>query len=125
MEETLTADMTAKVKMYRLADAAKKGELYECTDYEASLYLSCASLANPLSYTWTKLYVHVFMKCFPDRTEIQEGIQTPDEWELQDLTRLKQWIFRKQIEEMKLREKQREKKTGSVVARSYQQLTLS
>lgn len=122
MEDTWTEQMRAKAKVLRLAYAGKNnGFSDECTDFEAMLYISSASLANPPSHEWTKIYVHLFMQFYPERKEIQEGIERANEWELRDLTRLKQWIFRKQAEA--LREKKQEPEMV-VLPQQYEQLTL-
>lgn len=76
----------------------------ECTEYEAMLYVSSASLVAPPDYNWVQIYLWLFQHYRPDVAEAND--LKPDRPELnvnqrEDLTRLRQWIFRRQVEHMR------------------------
>lgn len=100
-EDTVLSEQRGRVTLERLALSATAKEMLECTDFEVCLYLSSASLSQPMSHTWTKLYTHVFCKAFPQHKELGEGIEKVQEYEMHELKRLKQWIYKKQMEAVK------------------------
>ena len=107
----ITDDMKARVKIERLKGlmlAVQNGENNEiATDYEAMVYLHTASLRDPMSGTWCRIYFYLFKKFFPNISDYEA---TVSKYELSRLSDLKQWIYRKQREAFKQRikkEKQR------------------
>jgi hypothetical protein len=106
-EHDVTQEM---IEHARLARLARFGPIdHECTDYEAAMYLSQASLVAPLDRTWAKIYIHVFTGALPEKAKLlwgEDGAPEPlEEWEVSQLHRFKQWIYKKQIEHMKQHEK--------------------
>jgi hypothetical protein len=107
-ETSITTEMQAKAKMYRLMMTATAETMIEATEFEAMLYIMSATLANPPSHTWYKIYTHLFQKYFPEQSATVfagEPIEKVQDYEFQDLKRLQQWIFKKQMEHLKELEK--------------------
>jgi hypothetical protein len=109
-ESDITEEMHSKSTLYRLALIATAQKLIEATEYEAMLYIMTASLANPLAHSATKIYGSLFCKFYPNNAGLMEGLEKPSEWELQDLKRLQQWIFKQQIKTLKEKEKAEKQK---------------
>ncbi len=101
-EDLITPDMKEKTTIYRLA-GTKEIDKQRCTDYEAMLYMHTASLMNPFSHSWYKLYLHTFSKFYDinmilDKDEKLEKIYDN---EMQDLNHLKSWIYKRQIDRIR------------------------
>ena len=97
-EGYVTEDMIFKVRIHRLKALTESKELKdEATDYEAMVYLSTASLCQPLSRMWLNIYFHLFSQFYPEQTKeigiTQHSLTTQEE---RELNRLKEWIFRQQ-----------------------------
>ena len=96
-EGYVTEDMKFKIKIHRLKALKENKELKdEATDYEAMVYLSSASLCQPLSQMWLNIYFHLFSKYYPEQAKeigINHNLNTQEE---RELNRLKEWIFRQQ-----------------------------
>lgn len=126
-ESIYTPENVGRAKMERLAMIMMlKGQPPDrCSDFEAALYISSWTLSAPPSEHWFRLYMHLFKKCFPNQTEIFEDVREPDRWELEDLERLKVWIFKQQMQAIKDRSKQEKPQEPKqvVVPRQYADLT--
>ena len=97
-EGYVTEDMKFKVKIHRLKALKENRELKDkATDYEAMVYLSTATLCQPLSRRWSNIYFHLFGKFYPDRAkEIGVNPNSLDPLEERELSHLKEWIFKQQ-----------------------------
>lgn len=94
--------------MHRLIQSIQCFDSKMSTMTDAALYLSCQSLVAPLSREWYKVYMHAFSKSMPDKFKI---LIEDDKWiendshlednEMESLDRLRAWIFKKQIEQIK------------------------
>ena len=100
-ESDITQEMHVNVTLHRLAMTATALKIEEATDYEGMLYIMTASMANPLSHSWVKIYGYLFGKFYPQNAHLNEGLEKPSEWEFRELKQLKVWIYRKQKEHMK------------------------
>ena len=98
-----------KDRMIHLLTDYKCFEREECSDYDALIYVQTASMSFPLDTEWFNIFMWLFMKYYKD--------EAPSEWneehgrelsycEKHDLLRLKQWIFKKQIEHIKAKNKE-------------------
>jgi hypothetical protein len=68
------------------------------TDYEAMVYLHTASLATPLSREMTNVYSYLFSKYHTGQAKkIDVYMDKITETEERELSRLKKWIFQKQM----------------------------
>jgi hypothetical protein len=116
-------EMLERAKLERLAAVAQsKGQpLPMCTDFEAVIYLSGWSLEHPPSEHWFRLYMYVFKKCFPGKADFLDGAPEPQEYEMHDLVRLKEWIFKKQMEHIKEKQKQAKAHAKEAQPQSQQQ----
>jgi hypothetical protein len=85
------------IMLQRLAHGSQilKEEL--CTEFEAMLYLSTASLAFPMSHDWAEIYMYLFRRWRPEQAEKLDRTQ------VEDLNRLRRWIFRTQMNHLKRR----------------------
>lgn len=124
-ESTITEEQCANAKLHRLAMTATALKLEEATDYEGMLYIMTSTLANPPSHTWYKIYMHLFCKFYPEQSKmLGDNLEKPEEYELtRDLKGLKVWIFKKQMQALKDKEKA-EKQKVVVPQEKYEQLTL-
>ncbi len=86
-----------------------KGELPTGTDAEACAYLNTASLTAPMGHDWTQIYLYIATKVYDNL----------DRNQMDDLNRLKAWIYRKRIAARLDRERgdRREKKEEEAVER--------
>ena len=71
-----------------------------CTEFEAMLYLSTASLAQPISHDWGQVYFWLFSRWKPEIAKAQDLL--PDRPELNvnqkdDLVGLRRWMFKQQM----------------------------
>ena len=88
--------------MHRLARGQEIWDTKECTEYEAMIYLSSASLAAPMSRDWGQVYFYLFTRAMPEQAmAIGNEVTELDRSQQVDLTRLRQWIFTRQMEHMK------------------------
>ena len=79
-------------------------EREEATDFEAMLYISTATLAAPPSHDWFEIYMWLFSRWKPEVAQEQD--LKPSRADLyphqqEDLTRLKRWLYRQQMEHLK------------------------
>ncbi len=76
-----------------------KGEEMTGTDAEACAYLMSAALSFPFDHDWTKIYLYVAGKVCRQhkQTQVPEDIlvESLDSDQMQDLARLKEWIYRR------------------------------
>ena len=94
--------------MQRLAHGQEIWDTKECTEYEAMIYISSATLVHPPSHDWFQIYMWLFNRWNPELAKEQD--LQPDRPELnvnqrEDLARLRQWIFTRQMEHMKAKRK--------------------
>ena len=94
--------------MHRLAHGKEIWETQQCTEYEAMVYISTATLSAPPSHDWYCIYAWLFRRWRPEQgAEIfndREGEKLNVNQE-EDLTRLRQWIFSQQMKHMKAKRK--------------------
>jgi hypothetical protein len=91
-----------EITLRRLAHAREIFEEEMCTEFEAMLYVSTASLAHPLSHDWVEIYGWLFSRWNPEAS--QEIWGTPRELDpnqLEELNRLRRWIFQRQMNHLK------------------------
>ncbi len=88
----------------RLARHKEVFETRQCTEYEAMLYLSTASLDAPLPHGWAELYFWLFSRWNP-KAASENDIPSPelDRSQTEDLARLRRWIFTRQMERIRQR----------------------
>jgi hypothetical protein len=93
-EDVVTDNMKDRIQMERLANPLME----TATDYEAMVYLHTASLATPLSREMTNIYSYLFSKYHSEQAkEIDIYTDNISETEERELSRLKKWIFQKQM----------------------------
>ncbi|MBI4201189.1 MAG: hypothetical protein HY531_02740 [Chloroflexi bacterium] len=74
-----------------------------CTEFEAMLYISTATLVAPPSHAWYTIYMYLFNRCMPEQAEANglDGIKKLNGSDAEDLMRLRQWIYKKQVLHLK------------------------
>ena len=100
-------DNRQKAIVHRLAHHKEIFEAKHCTEFEAMLYISTATLAHPPSHKWFEIYMWLFRRWNPklaDECGFEEVRWTQNHQE--DLTRLRIWIFRVQMTRLKAKLKQ-------------------
>ena len=107
-------DNKTTAKLQRLMHANEIFDTQQCTEFEAMLYISTATLAHPPGHDWFQIYMWLFNRWNPELAK--ENDLKPDRPELninqqEDLARLRRWIFRQQMEHMRAKRKGAEKGT--------------
>ncbi len=77
-----------------------------CTEYEAMLYISTATLTAPPSHNWLNIYMWLFNRCMPEAAKAND-LASPAKLEgseAEDLERLRRWIFKRQALHLKREE---------------------
>jgi hypothetical protein len=97
-------DNKVTAKFQRLMHSQEIFETQMCTEYEAMVYVSTATLAHPPSHDWFTIYMWLFNRWNPELAK--ENDLLPDRPELninqrEDLARLRRWIYGQQMEHMK------------------------
>lgn len=93
-EDAVTEEMKHRIQMERFATSPSE----TATDYEAMVYLHTASLATPLSREMTNVYSYLFSKYHTEQAKkIDVYTDKISEAEERELSRLKEWIFQKQM----------------------------
>ena len=89
-----------EITIQRLARQEEILETQECTEFEAMLYISTASLQFPLDHHWTEVYMYLFRRWSPEKARAAD-IEGPDKLnqypQQEHLTRLRKWIYRTQM----------------------------
>lgn len=97
-KDTITEQQRKRVEIERIKQIAESNgdPITMATDYEAMIYIMTASLENPLSSMWTRIYSHLFKKFYPDKADFisdhEATLQLQDKGELRDL---KRWLWKK------------------------------
>lgn len=97
--------------VYLLADN-KCYEREECSDYDALIYVQTASMRFPFDTEWHNIFMWLFMKYYKDIAPsewIEEHGRELNDYEKGLLKRLKVWIFKKQIEHIRAKNKESKK----------------
>ena len=98
-EDSITPEQKARIKIERMKQIAEtKGQKVEvATEFECLVYISTASLAQPLSQTWFRIYTYLFRKFYPEQAkeifEEYEGQKLDIQGE-QELVSLKRWLHK-------------------------------
>ena len=77
-----------------------------CTEYEAMLYISTATLVSPPSHNWFNIYMWLFNQHMPEAPKANDLIGPAELQgsEAEDLRQLRQWIFKSQALHLKRKE---------------------
>lgn len=95
--DSITFEQKARIKVERLKQIAEaKGEKIEmATDYEAMVYIMTASLSQPLSNSFQRIYFLLFKKFFPENSDfIPEYEAKLEGYDQTELDRLKRWLYK-------------------------------
>jgi hypothetical protein len=88
--------------LQRLAHHREIFENKECTEFEAMLYISTASLSHPIDRDWADIYFYLFRRWNPemaDQIKIEpRELAYPQE---DHLHRLRSWIYRTQVNHLR------------------------
>ena len=104
--DSVTPQQKNEHRLHCIAIASECVKNQEATDYDAMLYYSYASLENMPSRDDAECYMYLFFKFYKDAAK-QLDTKCPelDINQLESIKKLKQWIYKKQIEGMKRAEK--------------------
>ncbi|MBA7642932.1 hypothetical protein ES703_50641 [subsurface metagenome] len=99
--DTLPGWLKEAITLERLIEnieGSRRGAM-TATDAEACAYLYTASLTAPMGHNWSQIYLYIAGKTYTrwKKTEMPEDIQVESlrDDQLQDLNRLKEWLYRK------------------------------
>ena len=101
-------DNQTTAAIQRFAHAREIFETEMCTEFEAMLYISSATLESPPSYHWTQVYTHLFRRHFGADKADEMELGAPADLDLTGLdllAGLRRWIFNKQVIRMKAKQK--------------------
>ena len=104
--EDVVSQHKDRVILMRLGHGLEIAETQQATEFETMLYLSSASLAAPMSHDWAEVYFHLFHRCFtnqPAAEDIPNRELRGDQ--VEDLTRMRRWLYRTQVDQLKAKEK--------------------
>lgn len=96
-----------KALVYRLAQHEEIHREKACTEFEAMLYISTATLVAPPSHAWYSIYMWLFNKCMPEQAEAN-GLDDVKELEgsyREELMGLRRWIYKTQMLHLKQKSK--------------------
>jgi len=101
---------------------ALKGEEMTGTDAEACAYLYTAALTQPMDHDWGQIYLYIAGKTYQRwrKKDIPEDIrvQSLQDHQLQDLARLKEWLYRQRTKARQERDQaERRKERETALAR--------
>ena len=88
---------------------ASRGEEPTGMDSEACAYLYTAGLTAPMDHDWSRIYLYVSTKTYARHKggEMPEDIRVEalDDYQMGELKRLKDWIFRQRVKARQERER--------------------
>jgi hypothetical protein len=91
-------------KLQRLAQLQQIFAAKACTEFEAMLYISTATLAHPPSHDWYCIYAWLFRRWRPEQAaeifDAHEG-EALNVNQQEDLARLRRWIYGQQMAHLK------------------------
>jgi hypothetical protein len=106
---SIPQEMRDRIKIERMIEAMQKTEL--ATETEALWYISCMSLEIPLDHDWYSIMMFLSRKYFlaiHKDQELPDFLEKPvelEEQEKQELKRLREFIFKSSMTEVKRRMK--------------------
>lgn len=103
--EDLLKKHQADITLQRLAHGQEVFDTQQCTEFEAMLYLSTASLVAPMARDWAEIYGYLFCRWRPDQAkEVWGEAPQLDPNQQEHLVRLRRWIYRHQRLHLKKKE---------------------
>jgi hypothetical protein len=106
---TIPAWLRQHITFARLIDLMKtKGDISMATDAEACAYLMPLTLDAPFDREWAEIYLYVSTKtCRAVGKEVPAdvAVENLDKYSMDELTRLKCWIYQKRLQHRKARQR--------------------
>lgn len=101
-EDSVTEEQKSKHQLEALGNISEIFENKQSTDFSAMLYISNASLMGPLSEEQRHIYEFIFSQFYDFKALIgKDPPKELSETEALELKKLKEWIFKKQVEHLK------------------------
>ena len=103
-EDHVTEKQREQYRLEAMLHIREVFEKEEAPDYHAMIYLSHFSLVKPMGRTFTNIYLQLGRKYFKELAEdktITSTVHELEDIEKEELSKLKKWIFKKQIEHLK------------------------
>ncbi len=101
-EDDLNKDMKDKYITEAMLNVLETFKKEEAPDYHVCIYLSQVSLVKPLGRSFTNIYINLMKKQFKGIKDDKSISDVDlDKNEIEELSKLKKWIFKKQIEHIK------------------------
>jgi hypothetical protein len=97
-------DNKNKALVYRLAHLQELFARKECSELEAMLYMSTATLVHPPSHDWFNIYMWLFRRWATPEQAADVGDDLPEKLspsQSEDLARLRRWIFKQQMDHIR------------------------
>ena len=95
-------DQWDKVLMERMVHHKDLFAQEMCTEYEAMLYISSATLVAPPSHDWYVIYMYLFRRWSKEKADqVGADIEELNINQQEDLDRLRQWVFKGQMLHLK------------------------
>lgn len=116
-------DRKSDALMHRLIQGQEIWETKQCSEYEAMIYISTATLSAPPSHDWYCIYAWLFRRWRPEQgAEVFDGHdgEKLNANQKEDLARLRSWIFKTQMNHMKAKRAKTAKEVQEVEAEEQQ-----
>lgn len=96
-------DNKTKALARRLASYEEIQREKMCTEFEAMMYISTATLVAPPTHEWYRIYMYLFQKEMPQAAEANDltEVKELDAGEREALDGLRRWIYKTQVLHMK------------------------
>ncbi|MDZ4231863.1 MAG: hypothetical protein U1C72_01270, partial [Candidatus Pacearchaeota archaeon] len=107
-------DQVPEAKMRRLAHYEEIWRDKVCTEYEAMLYISSASLVRVPSHHWTQIQLWLFNRCMPEAAKVNglDDVKDLRGSDKEDLLSLRRWIYAQQVKHLKAKLRAATQKPG-------------
>jgi hypothetical protein len=93
-----------EITMQRLLHHREIFEHQMCTEFEAMLYVSTVTMAHPITHQWAEIYMWLFRRWNPQQAQhIDIEERELDQSQVEDLNRLRRWIYNQQVNRIKER----------------------
>lgn len=93
-----------QITMQRLMHHREVFEQQMCTEFEAMLYVSTVTMAHPITHQWAEIYMWLFRRWNPQQArDIDIEERDLDQSQVEDLNRLRRWIYNQQMNRIKER----------------------
>ena len=123
--DTLVEMHKQDVTLHRLINNKEILEKEMCSELEAMLYLSSASLEAPMRRDWMEIYFWLFNRWDAEKAKAAEiAMPNLDSTQIESMDRLRRWIFRTQMNHIKSKRPSITRRSAKEVEKAKQRLEI-